>query len=220
MRNIKTAIFDLDGTLIDSVEPYLQMVVEVFQEVGLSAPDREKIMEIVGQAKGIFHELIPEDVKERNGLINHCRKIAFDKWLKTFSLQIEVIKGGIETIERIKEKGINIGIATSATNETLEVFRKSRLDALAQVVITREEIPRMKPAPDSILECLKRLSSNPQESVYIGDAPIDIIAGKAAGTFTVGVLTGLGTEGMLQREGANWIIKDITYLLELFDDVR
>lgn len=214
MKDIKTAIFDLDGTLIDSVEPYLQMVIEVFQEVGFSAPNREKIMEIVGQAKRIFHELIPEDVKERDGLINHCRKIAYDKWLNTFSLQIDVINGGIETLERVKEKGITIGIATSATNETLEVFRRSRLDALAQVVITREEVPRMKPAPDSILECLRRLSSNPEESVYIGDAPIDIMAGKAAGTFTVGVLTGLGTEGMLQKEGADRIIKDITYLLE------
>jgi len=215
MRNIKTAIFDLDGTLIDSVEPYLQMVVEVFQEVGLSAPHREKIMEIVGQAKGIFHELIPENVEERDGLIDHCRKIAYDKWLNTFSLRIDVIEGAAETLERMRRRGIAIGIATSATNETLEVFKRSGLDKLAQVLITRKEVPRMKPAPDSILECLRRLGNTPQEGVYVGDAPIDIMAGKAAGTFTVGVLTGLGTESMLRKEGADWVIKDITYLLEL-----
>ena len=76
-------------------------------------------------------------------------------------------------------------------------------------------MPQFKPAPDPILECTRRLGISPSESIYVGDAPIDIIAGKRAGTTTVAVLTGAGSYKALEREIPDAIIQSVANLLEI-----
>jgi len=83
------------------------------------------------------------------------------------------------------------------------------------VVMTREDGFPLKPAPDGILECLRRMNVHPTHAIIIGDTPLDIRAGKAAGTLTIGVLSGIGNQLQLEAEAPTAIIKDVSQLLSL-----
>jgi len=84
-------------------------------------------------------------------------------------------------------------------------------------MMTREEGFSPKPEPDGILECLRRMEVQPSHAITIGDTPLDIRAGKAAGTLTIGVLSGIGTQAQLEAEAPTAIIKDILQLLPLLN---
>ena len=83
--------------------------------------------------------------------------------------------------------------------------------------MTRDEGFPSNPAPDGILECLKRMETPPSQAITIGDTPLDILAGKAAGTLTIGVLSGIGNRAQLQEEEPTAIIGRVSDLLSLFD---
>jgi phosphoglycolate phosphatase-like HAD superfamily hydrolase len=81
--------------------------------------------------------------------------------------------------------------------------------------MTREDGFPLKPEPDGILECLRRMNVHATHAIAIGDTPLDIRAGKAAGTLTIGVLSGIGNQVQLEAEAPTAIIKDISQLLSL-----
>ena len=83
--------------------------------------------------------------------------------------------------------------------------------------MTREEGFPPKPAPDGTLECLRRMKVAPSHAITIGDTPLDVRAGKAAGTLTIGVLSGIGTREQLEAEKPTAIIKDISEVLSLLN---
>jgi phosphoglycolate phosphatase-like HAD superfamily hydrolase len=86
-----------------------------------------------------------------------------------------------------------------------------------KVIMTREDGFPQKPAPDGILECLRRMKVIPDNAIVIGDTPLDIRAGKAAGTLTIGVLSGIGTRAQLEAEAPTAIIEHISQLLLLLN---
>jgi len=83
--------------------------------------------------------------------------------------------------------------------------------------MTHEDGFLPKPAPDGILECLRRMEIHPSNALNIGDSPLDIRAGKVAGTLTVGVLTGIGNRAQLEVEEPTAILERVTELLSLLE---
>jgi phosphoglycolate phosphatase-like HAD superfamily hydrolase len=81
--------------------------------------------------------------------------------------------------------------------------------------MTHEDGFPPKPAPTGILECLRRMGIHPSHGLTIGDSPLDIRAGKAAGTLTVGVLSGIGNRAKLEVEEPTAILEGVTELLSL-----
>jgi phosphoglycolate phosphatase-like HAD superfamily hydrolase len=79
-------------------------------------------------------------------------------------------------------------------------------------IVGREDVEIRKPHPEPVLKCLGHLGLAPQETVYIGDSPIDIQAGKAAGSYTIGVLTGTSPQHILHLEGPDHILPSVAGL--------
>ena len=82
-------------------------------------------------------------------------------------------------------------------------------------IVGREDVTHRKPHPEPVLKCLEHLRLAPHQAVYIGDSPIDIQAGKAAGVVTVGVLTGTSTDAVMRQEQADYILPSIAELPRL-----
>lgn len=211
-----TFIFDLDGTLVDSMIPYLDLVEYIYREIGLSAPMRETIAEVAGEGKSVFIELLPPDLPHREEIIRKCAKIGYSLWPAYFKEKVQLIAGSEEILKLIKEKGCKTGVVTNATKETLYFFSQKGLNKYIDVFITKDDVAEAKPAPDSINLCINRLGADCESSSYIGDAPLDIRAGSRAGAITIGVLTGLGSVKTLKRENPHAIINDITEIPKIF----
>jgi len=113
-----------------------------------------------------------------------------------------------------------MGIVTSSFYKNkMAIFRESGLDPdrLFSAVITRKDTVKNKPDPEPMLRCLQQLGKAPGSCLCVGDSPCDIISGREAGMFTVGVLTGTGTRQSLSKEGADIILDRVNDLLEVFD---
>jgi pyrophosphatase PpaX len=82
-------------------------------------------------------------------------------------------------------------------------------------IVGREDVESRKPHPEPVLKCLGHLELDPQEVVYIGDSPIDIRAGKAAGSYTVGVLTGTSPHEVLHGEDPDHILESVVGLPDI-----
>jgi phosphoglycolate phosphatase len=126
--------------------------------------------------------------------------------------------GARETIEYLKLKGIYFGVFSRMNSEgTKKSLEKAGLSGFS-IVLGREDAPAFKPDPAQVNLALASLSVNSKETIVVGDHPYDIIAGKGAGAFTVGVLTGEPSYQDLKEAGADLVVKDLYEFLGRLKD--
>jgi len=222
-QDFEAIIFDLDGTLIDILGLFLERVEEVWQEVGLPLPDRNKVVEILAGGRRFWDDwekLVPPDLENPEEAKKQCMEIDEQFWVKgDYVARVKLIPGAKGVLTALKEAKIPLGIASSTKWEGygLKAFRDEGIEPedFFDTVVTALDIPQIKPAPDSILECAKRLGISPSESICVGDAPVDVIAGKKAGTITIAVLSGAGSHEALSRENPDAIIQSVANLFEI-----
>ena len=136
------------------------------------------------------------------------------------------VKTGNPGMACVKEFKTCIGKCISRIPESKQVFdgivvfldkTGNSLDHYFKAIVTREDGLKLKPSPDSILECLRRMEVDPAHALTVGDTPMDIQAGKAAGTFTIGVLTGIGNRQQLEAESPTAIIDGVAHILSVLN---
>ena len=178
-------LFDLDGTVIDSGAIILASMRHAAKEVlGVEPPD-ELLMAAVGGPglEAQMHALAPDRVKE---LVDVYR--AHNEPLHDGLMCCAGIDG---VLVRLKDEGRRLGIVTAKRRVTVELaFAQVPLAHLFEAVVGGDETERHKPDPEPLLLALERLGVAARDAAYVGDAPFDIKAAKAAGIFSVGVTWG------------------------------
>lgn len=215
-------MFDLDGTLIDSIPTYFDLMDSILEIVGLPKASKELVAEFMTAGLEALEKMIPEEMMDRKEeLIQECitvgRKISWNM----FNDKVELIEGVGELFSLLAERNILIGIVTTTQRHVIErklapLARNNVKDAL-DVIVAIEDAPKRKPAPDPLIECARRLDVPPERCVYVGDSHVDIRAGNAAGMITIGVLTGLDDYETLAKEDPSVIRKSVAEIRELFE---
>ena len=214
-RRVEGIVFDVDGTLTDSIEAYYEGFREVMAKVGIQIK-REDILEPMATGSLIWDRVIPENTADRDEKIRQCMELIPQIYREVFK-SVQPFPGLEPVLMRLEEKGVCLGVLTASRTIAVQPLHDHSLIRYFRVIMTREEGFPNKPAPDGILECLKRMEILPNQAITIGDTPLDIRAGKAAGTLTVGVLSGIGSRAQLQAEEPTAIIGRVSDLLSLFD---
>jgi phosphoglycolate phosphatase len=215
--HVAAVMFDLDGTILDSIHIYYQIIETVFNRLDLPLPSRDKLREAAKNGDFEWGSVFPKKTpKENDCLIEKTRGIITEIYPNLFRTQAKLIPNAKKTLETILQKGIKIGIVTSTPRQSMVVKLPPLVDSgindLLEVIIHADDAPRKKPAPDPLLEGSKRLGILPEHCMYVGDARTDIQAGKAAGMKTVGVLTGFDDHKALSRENPDSILASIAQL--------
>lgn len=186
LDNFDAIIFDLDGTLVDSMWLWKDIDIEYLSRFGIAY--NEKLQsEIEGKS---FTETAIY-FKENFGITDTIEEIKNDwnemAYLK-YKEQVSLKTGALEFLKLLKEKGKKLGIATSNSTQLTEVCLNSlNISSLFDVVITGSDIKTGKPAPDIYLENAKRLKVLPERCLVFEDIPVGIMAGKNAGMKTCAV---------------------------------
>lgn len=186
LDNFDAIIFDLDGTLVDSMWLWKDIDIEYLSRFGIAY--NEKLQsEIEGKS---FTETAIY-FKENFGITDTIEKIKNDwnemAYLK-YKEQVSLKTGALEFLKLLKEKGKKLGIATSNSTQLTEVCLNSlNISSLFDVVITGSDIKTGKPAPAIYLENAKRLKVLPERCLVFEDIPVGIMAGKNAGMKTCAV---------------------------------
>jgi beta-phosphoglucomutase-like phosphatase (HAD superfamily) len=211
---IEAVIFDLDGTLIDSVRIYFKIAQEILKRVHLPAVSREVVSELMRGGQEGWLRLIPARMSgRRDGLLEKIMEAVKEIGWKIFQDEVDVISGVPEIFSYLSEKNIRIGVVSSTHEKFMEgkllPLRKNGLGGQIEALIGIEDAPKMKPEPDPLLECARRLGVETEKCVYVGDSYEDIIAGKRAKMMTIGVLTGLDDYETLNREEPSMIMSSV-----------
>jgi HAD superfamily hydrolase (TIGR01509 family) len=212
---IEGIIFDVDGTLTNSIEAYYNVFREVTSRFGIKIR-REDVLEPMATGSLIWSRIIPEDSPGRDEKIKQLMNAIPEVYQEVFQ-RVLPFPGVESVLKKLDERKVKLGVLTSSRGTAVRPLYNHSLSHYFKVMITREEGFSPKPEPDGILECLRRMKVQPSHAITIGDTPLDIRAGRAAGTLTIGVLSGIGTQAQLEAEGPTAIIKDISQLLPLLN---
>jgi pyrophosphatase PpaX len=197
----RCVLFDLDGTLIDSGA----MILASFRHATRSILRRE-----YSDAELLAHV---------GGTTLHDQMRAFDP-LRTDELvesyrehnsglhaDLQPCAGVLELLDRLVSEGRRLGIVTSKRRVTVQLaFEVLPLERYFDTVVTTEETERHKPDPEPLLLACDRLGTEPRDAAYVGDAPFDVAAAKAAGLGAIAVTWGgIHSRERLEQEGPNAI---------------
>jgi pyrophosphatase PpaX len=184
---LKAVLFDLDGTLIDSIDHIIACWQETVRTCLGREITREEVLPTLGRALlECFEELAPGRGAELREVYRAHQKTTHDTMVTLFP-------GTREALDKLRDAGLTLGLVTSkglpVTMEGLNLFG---LMPYFSTLVTYEDTTRHKPNPDPLLVGMERLGVQPADVVYVGDAVVDIQAGKASGTHTIGVTWGAG----------------------------
>lgn len=214
---IKAVIFDVDGTLIDTVDFHAEAWQKAFSEFGREV-DFLSIRNQIGkggdQLLPVFFtkeelEKFGKDLEKRRG------EIFKDEYLH----RIKPFPKVRELFQRILEDGKKIALGSSAPEDELEVFKQiAHIDDLIKAETSTDDAEKSKPEPDIFRAALKKLGDISAENVMvIGDTPYDVQAAKKINLQTMGVLCGGFPEKGLREAGCIAIYKDPADLLEKYE---
>lgn len=199
--NTKAALFDLDGTLVDSLPLIVRTYRRVFKEMGIPWGNSD-VVKMIG---------LPLRIIGRHFAGN--RELDFEKlyqhyYHKEHDLYTRLFTGTLEMLEELKQNGLKLGIVTSkGRTGALRAVHFTGLDSYMDIIVTAHDVTRHKPEPEALLYALNTLGINSADSIYIGDSSYDIMTGKNAGTRTLGVTWGLGSRGELEKLNPDGLIE-------------
>lgn len=196
-------LFDLDGTLVDSIE----LIRSSFRHACAVVLEREIPEEewLAGVGTPLRTQMrgIARDEAETDALIAAYRSFQFehhDRLLGEYT-------GVRHSISSLRAAGHQMGIVTSKGEELAErALRAMRLHEFMDVLIGFDSCTRHKPDPEPVLIALDKLRRRPSDAAFVGDSPHDIAAGNAAGVTTVGVLWGPFSRSVLEAANPDYLI--------------
>jgi pyrophosphatase PpaX len=213
LQNIKAVLFDLDGTLVDSSEAIIKAVEKALESKGLTC-NRAKVARMIGLPLENIFGVLASNLSEQEiwQLVHEYRKYYMAHHLENTTIH----PSAQMVLRKLKAKGFKLGIITTKYREpVMDVLSHFGIAELFDVVVTGYEVIKHKPAPDIVLEAAKRLRVDPKQCVVVGDSPLDVQAGKQAGTFTIAVLSTTYTRKQLESTKPTIVIEEFEEILNI-----
>jgi HAD superfamily hydrolase (TIGR01549 family) len=216
---IEAAIFDVDGTLIDSVDFHAIAWVEAFAEFGVATPF-EKVRRQIGKGGD---NLLPVFLSQK-------QIHAFGEDLETFRSghfkrkyldYLRPFAGVRPLFERLIAGGVRIALASSAKPDELQVYKKiAEIDDLLDAEISADDVEESKPAPDIFQAALRQLPGIAKNRIVVlGDSPYDAEASARGGLRSIGVLCGGFPASSLTKSGCSAIYRSPSNILINYDTI-
>jgi AHBA synthesis associated protein len=212
-REIEGVVFDLDGTLTDSVQVYYEVFREASRQVGVRM-EKEDIFGPLAEGLEPWNRAFPPEMPDREGTMQAFRRAMRPAFIDALQ-RVRPLPGVEEMLRVLQENGMKLGVVTDSSVGSLLPLRNYELLKYFSAVITRDDGFPRKPEPSGLLECLKRMAVDPGHAILVGDTLMDMRAGKQAGTLTVGVLTGLATRCQLKTMDPTALLDDVTRFPEV-----
>jgi pyrophosphatase PpaX len=206
----RAVVFDLDGTIVDSVELIVVSFQHAIREVlGREAGREEAIANVGRPLKEQMIMLSPEHADELVATYREFNHREHDRMLTLYD-------GILNLLHTPQIRGVKLGLVTSKSRYTTQMaFDLTGIESYFDAAVCADESPRNKPSPDPIMLCLEQLGVSPGDAVYVGDSPADIQAAKAAGVDSIAVTWGVFPEEALAAEKPDKLVHTIPELAEV-----
>jgi len=210
---VSAVIFDIDGTLVDSVDLHARAWQEAFRHFGYGIPFEEIRHEIGKGSDKLIPDLLGPDEADlvHEKLDNFRSKL----WKRKYFSQVKPFPKVRELFQTILRDRKQIVLASSAKGDELKKYKQiAHIDDLVKDETSSDDVDRSKPSPDVVEAALAKLNHpDPQTAIMVGDTPWDIVAASRAQVKSIGVLCGGFPEEELRKAGAIAIYRDPADLL-------
>jgi len=208
-------IFDLDGTLVDTVETRIVAWLRTFAEYRIPA-DRALVSNLIGSDGRRLARVVAEAAGQS---LDADRQEEIDRRAgdiySELNLDPKTLPGALELLQALDETRQRWAIATSSRREQVDASIKALARSRPPIVIDGSNVEHAKPAPDLLLFAARELGVEPSRCCYVGDAIWDMQAAVAAGMEAIGVVSGSAAAGELAGAGALFTVKELTELIPL-----
>jgi HAD superfamily hydrolase (TIGR01509 family) len=216
---MQALIFDLDGTLIDTVYAHVFAWQRALTEAGF-AIDGWRIHRRIGMSGGLFTRAVAREIgREISTQEAESVQRRHGELFREFLPERRPLPGARELLAFLRAQRITFGIATSGKRPEIDASLAALGLAEDTVVIERGDVARAKPEPDLFLACQKKLGVQARECYVVGDAVWDLLAARRAGMLSIGLLSGGYGEDELGRAGAFRVYRDAAELHRSLDEL-
>lgn len=207
--NIRTILFDLDGTLIDTNELIIASFEHTFKTHGLPHT-REEIMGFNGPPlRDTFYKLNPDLVETLIATYREHNLAHHDSYVTAFPHVVDVL-------QKLEENNIQLGVVTTKMRKSVGMgLEITGLDRFFNTVITLDDVDHPKPHPEPVIKAMEQLDADAASTLMVGDNFHDIESGKNAGVLTAGVAWAHKGKDFLQQYNPTYMLEDMNDLLKL-----
>ncbi|BEI59829.1 HAD family hydrolase [Blautia luti] len=216
---IKACIFDLDGTLADTLESMAYVANEIMQKYGLKTLPTDNFRYYSGEGADMLMQRALKDAGDKE-LIHYeeGRRLYREMFAADPMYKVVPYEGMPETLKELKKRGIRLAVCSNKPHPAaVKVIAQLYGDDF-DMVLGQSDAIRRKPAPDGPLMIAGKFGVRPEECMYVGDTSTDMKTGKAAGMFTVGALWGFRDREELNANGADLVAEHPTDLVMISEE--
>ena len=203
--SVKLAVFDMDGTICDTIEDLADAVNVALTALGYPThtPDEYKYMVGHGIPNLIFRAL-PED-KRTEQEVTKAKEIMLGFYKEHFVDKTRAYEGINELLLKLKDEGIHIAVCTNKAQDMAEKVAEKLFGDTFELVLGKTDDRPLKPDPSSVNEIMKRYGADISETVFIGDSGVDMQTAVNSKAIAIGVLWGFRGREELKQNGAEFI---------------
>ena len=208
----KAILFDLDGTLLDTLDDLTDSVNHMLSAFGYPPRSREYVRQAVGNGvKNLIVRSLPEG--EGAQRVDECLNVFRAHYSKNLDNKTAPYPGVTEMLREMKRKGILAGVGSNKYDGAVAALCEKHFAGLVQAAIGERPGVGRKPEPDSVLTALELLGAGREEAVYVGDSDVDVETARNAGLKCVAVSWGFRPRESLVAAGADAIVDEVGALL-------
>lgn len=213
----KAVIFDMDGTTVNTLDSIAYHANQSLGKVGLPSIDTESYKMMIGNGiKNLVHRMV-----EALGGTPEQEAVVYTDYATTYDQNYLYLArpydGILPLLDELKSRGIKVGIVSNKPDFATKNISRSLFGDLIDVTYGGRPGVPLKPDPKAVLDVLQEWNLSPADCLYVGDSGVDMLTGKAAGIFTVGVLWGFRGEEELRENGADALVSHPAQLLDYLE---
>ncbi|MDE5980674.1 MAG: HAD family hydrolase [Bacteroidaceae bacterium] len=215
ITHYKAAIFDLDGTLIDSLQDLWISVNHSLSQMGFPKRSLDEVRQFVGNGVGkLMQRAVPQGTD--NALVEQCLQCFKQHYVKHCCENTAPYEGVVPMLRLLHQQGILTVILPNKLQSAGDELVDEHFKGIIDVVIGEREGIRRKPAPDMVDLAVQQLQLEKDDCLYIGDSDVDVQTAGNAGLDCVAVLWGFRSRDVLLQAGATRFVEHPAELLEFF----
>lgn len=214
MKKIDTIIFDLDGTLLYTLEDLKASVNYALEKHSMPPRSLDEVRSFVGNGVERLMELAVPQGKENPEFVK-----TFEDFKAHYLIHCNdttrAYDGIMDLLKELHEQGYKLAIVSNKYMKATQELNEMYFSKYIEVAIGQSDNVRKKPAPDTVIEALKRLGSDKESSIYVGDSDVDVATARASELPCISCLWGFRTKEELISSGATTFINEPKELLDI-----
>ncbi len=211
-----TVIFDLDGTLLNTLEDLADSTNYAMRAFGLKERSINEVRNFVGNGVDVLIERAVEGAISKEQELE-CLDVFKQHYSKNMDNKTKPYDGIMDVIKELLKRGYHIAIVSNKFDAAVKGLNVDYFEGLFPVAIGASDTVAKKPAPDSVIKALQELHSDKEGAVYVGDSDVDIMTARNSGLPCISVTWGFRDEELQRSMGTDYIIHKPEELLDVLD---